>query len=49
MSISHAEESFEQAEILSSDEIVALDEAIEAGVEQVAFSYGPLPEEIAAP
>lgn len=44
-----AEQASEQAAILSSDEIVALDKAIEAGAEQVAFSYEPLPEEIPAP
>lgn len=44
-----AAESSEQAEILSSDEIVALDAAIATGDEQVAFSYEPLPEEIEAP
>ncbi|MFD1242951.1 hypothetical protein [Arthrobacter ulcerisalmonis] len=44
-----AEESSEQAEILSSDEIVTLDQAIAAGDEQVAFSYEPLPEVIDAP
>jgi len=32
-----------------SSEITALDEAVAAGDEQVAFSYEPLPEEIPAP
>lgn len=44
-----AEESSKQAKILSSGEIVALEEAIAAGDEQVAFSYEPLPKEIGAP
>lgn len=44
-----AEESAEQAEILSSEEIVALEGSIEAGDEQVTFSYEPLPEVIEAP
>lgn len=44
-----AEESSEQIEILASDEIVALEQAVVAGEEQVAFSYEPLPELIAAP
>lgn len=34
---------------MASDEIVALDEAVAAGEEQVAFSYEPLPQVIDAP
>jgi hypothetical protein len=44
-----AKDSSEQAAILASDEIVALDDAIEAGAQQVAFSYTPLPKQIPAP
>ena len=44
-----AEESSEQAKILSSDEIVALDQAIATGNERVAFSYEPLPQKIPTP
>lgn len=48
-SVLTAEQSAEQAEIMASDEIVELDEAVASGEVQVAFSYEPLPQLINAP
>lgn len=44
-----AQESAKQAAILSSDEIVALQESIIAGDQHLEFSYHPLPRVIKAP